>query len=188
MGEREVMRLLLALTFLVAVALAQQSSTPPFYRTLEFHQPMFSGNDVYILQSLLNRDPAVTPNITVDGYFGRDTQTAVKQFQGAHSLTADGTAGEATCNALLQYHLADKYTDDLRFPSPCWLQIQSLRSSVLQPFHRDKRNFVRQQRKSLVGFQDPHSRTKRWQRQCSQPIVGIWKHTNRIEFFRLEHS
>merc|ERR1711974_573065 len=82
MGEREVMRLLLALTFLVAVALAQQSFTPPFYRTLEFHQPMFSGNDVYILQSLLNRDPAVTPNITVDGYFGRDTQTAVKQFQG----------------------------------------------------------------------------------------------------------
>jgi len=112
------MRLLLALTFLVAVALAQQSFTPPFYRTLEFHQPMFSGNDVYILQSLLNRDPAVTPNITVDGYFGRDTQTAVKQFQGAHSLTADGTAGEATCNALLQYHLADKYTDDLRFPLP----------------------------------------------------------------------
>jgi len=51
------------------------------------------------LQTLLNRNGA---NLTVDGDFGAGTLTAVKNYQSAHSLSADGIVGPLTKAALDQ--------------------------------------------------------------------------------------
>lgn len=58
-----------------------------------------SGEDVRTLQYLLNQTQSA--NLTVDGEFGANTTAAVKVFQRAHSLTADGIAGAATWSALV---------------------------------------------------------------------------------------
>lgn len=42
-------------------------------------------------------------HVTVDGSFGQQTQSDVKQFQSAHGLSADGVIGTTTWNALLRY-------------------------------------------------------------------------------------
>jgi hypothetical protein len=44
--------------------------------------------------------------VAVDGGFGPQTLRAVKSFQLAHSLTADGVIGNATWAALLSYQPA----------------------------------------------------------------------------------
>lgn len=51
------------------------------------------GEDVKILQRALN--------ITVDGYFGPGTETAVKEFQKKHGLDADGVVGNKTWEVIL---------------------------------------------------------------------------------------
>jgi hypothetical protein len=58
-----------------------------------------TGNDVKALQYLLNGQHAA--GLTVDGQFGPATLAAVKSFQAAHSLTADGIAGARTWKALV---------------------------------------------------------------------------------------
>jgi hypothetical protein len=45
-------------------------------------------------------------NVGVDGGFGANTEKAVKSFQTAHGLTADGIIGPATWQALLRYRVA----------------------------------------------------------------------------------
>jgi len=60
------------------------------------------GPNVYALQSLLKAEGA---SITADGIFGVATQEAVRTFQTAHNLTADGIVGEKTWRALIQNHV-----------------------------------------------------------------------------------
>jgi hypothetical protein len=55
-------------------------------------------DEVKELQSLLNKQGF---SLTVDGFFGEGTETAVKKFQSTHGLVADGVVGKATWNALL---------------------------------------------------------------------------------------
>ena len=55
------------------------------------------GNDVRELQTLLNGHGA---GLTVDGDFGRGTEAAVKNFQRANGLSADGVVGPATLKVL----------------------------------------------------------------------------------------
>ncbi|MFK7983636.1 MAG: peptidoglycan-binding protein, partial [Saprospiraceae bacterium] len=45
------------------------------------------GKSVQLLQELLN---AFDNNLEADGYFGRVTEAAVKEFQQENGLTADG--------------------------------------------------------------------------------------------------
>jgi hypothetical protein len=56
------------------------------------------GWDVSILQYLLRRSGV---SLRVDGCFGRRTERAVRRFQHAHRLTADGIAGSQTFRSLL---------------------------------------------------------------------------------------
>jgi len=56
-----------------------------------------SGWDVAVLQYLLSRSGAVLP---IDGRFGMRTERALRKFQHAHKLAADGIAGRRTFKAL----------------------------------------------------------------------------------------
>lgn len=59
--------------------------------------------DVPLLQSLLNLDACGGAGLKVDGIFGAKTEEAVKAFQAAHVLTADGIVGPKTWAVLDQY-------------------------------------------------------------------------------------
>lgn len=59
------------------------------------------GAGVYALQYLLRAEGYA---LTADGVFGPNTQTAVKGFQAAKGLTADGSVGAQTWTALAQNH------------------------------------------------------------------------------------
>ncbi len=61
------------------------------------------GNDVAILQSLLNRI-GYGP-ITVDGIFGSNTLAVVRDFQASNRLDADGIVGKKTWNILDKFLL-----------------------------------------------------------------------------------
>jgi peptidoglycan hydrolase-like protein with peptidoglycan-binding domain len=56
------------------------------------------GDEVKALQTALNHEGFSLP---IDGLFGRETESAVKQFQREHSLDDDGVAGPLTWAALL---------------------------------------------------------------------------------------
>jgi peptidoglycan hydrolase-like protein with peptidoglycan-binding domain len=58
------------------------------------------GNDVAFIQSRLNRIsanyPAIPKILPVDGFFGIETENAVKKFQNIFNLAEDGIVGKAT--------------------------------------------------------------------------------------------
>lgn len=56
------------------------------------------GDDVKKLQEALNKSGSY--NLDVDGIYGQKTQNAVKQWQTANGLNADGIAGDDTTNKL----------------------------------------------------------------------------------------
>ena len=56
-----------------------------------------SGDDVTVLQTLLNKLPSSIANpVTVDGVFGSATDASVKKFQTYFGLSADGVVGKNT--------------------------------------------------------------------------------------------
>ncbi|MGW3951250.1 peptidoglycan-binding domain-containing protein [Streptomyces sp. NPDC004752] len=57
-----------------------------------------SGERVKTVQYLLKTDGS---GVTVDGAFGSGTESAVRSFQSAHGLAADGVVGPATWQALI---------------------------------------------------------------------------------------
>ena len=78
----------------------------PYYyfgsRTLRFRIPFMQGNDIKVLQELLNLlpDNIVSEPLVPDGVFGNTTRVAVKQFQAYFDLRIDGMAGPETFFAL----------------------------------------------------------------------------------------
>ena len=56
------------------------------------------GNFVYLLQFILNQNGF---NLTVDGVFGKNTETAVRTFQTTNSIVSDGIVGQTTWRYLL---------------------------------------------------------------------------------------
>ncbi|HCF70148.1 MAG TPA: hypothetical protein DER33_00915, partial [Syntrophomonas sp.] len=74
----------------------------PYYyfgsRTLRFRIPFMQGNDIKVLQELLNLlpDNIVSEPLVPDGVFGNTTRVAVKQFQAYFDLRIDGMAGPET--------------------------------------------------------------------------------------------
>lgn len=59
------------------------------------------GGEVKALQRLLTGSGYGIGSYGVDGVFGNDTVTAVKAFQKANGLTADGVVGQKTWSKLL---------------------------------------------------------------------------------------
>ena len=71
---------------------------PTLARTLSLTTPMMSGDDIRALQTALNA--AGYSCGTADGYFGSQTQAAVRAFQSAKGLAVDGIVGQQTWAAL----------------------------------------------------------------------------------------
>ena len=73
---------------------------PPFYasRELRLTYPYMRGDDVRELQRTL-KEQGYDPG-QIDGIFGKKTERAVKRFQKASGLKADGIAGRRTFFAL----------------------------------------------------------------------------------------
>lgn len=57
------------------------------------------NNFVFLLQFMLNK--LASANLTVDGIFGANTESAVRNFQQNNSLSVDGVVGNNTWQALL---------------------------------------------------------------------------------------
>ena len=106
---------MLALTFIVcAVVLlkwcdAQMPS--PFYRELYVSDPIMTGNDVLIAQTLLKRDSAVDPNFIASGNYESDSAKATSAFQSANNLPSTGVLDSVSAQTLLDLHSDDEYTD-----------------------------------------------------------------------------
>ncbi len=74
---------------------------------------MFTGPYVSSMQQRLLIHGIKLPRYGVDGDFGRETETAVKQFQGLHGLTVDGVCGPWTWAALLKEPEVNPPAEDL---------------------------------------------------------------------------
>lgn len=85
----------LALALILTLLAAPQALAATKYATLEFGS---RGSDVLKLQKAL-LELGFNPNGT-DGKFGRGTETAVKAYQAARGLEADGKAGTLTLTKL----------------------------------------------------------------------------------------
>jgi len=72
----------------------RQASPPSGYPTLSYGS---SGSSVSRIQTLLNANGA---KLTVDGQFGTLTKVAVKKFQSANGIKANGVVGTSTWKAL----------------------------------------------------------------------------------------
>ncbi len=71
---------------------------PVLRRELYYKNPMMHGDDVGLLQTKIN---GLDYNCgTADGYFGKKTEMAVKNFQSDQGLTVDGVVGKKTGEAL----------------------------------------------------------------------------------------
>lgn len=57
------------------------------------------GIDI-VQQALNNQPPSILPPVTVDGIFGPQTETRVREFQRGQGLNPDGVVGPATRRAL----------------------------------------------------------------------------------------
>lgn len=101
----------LVISTLVALQLCDAAMPSPFYRELFVTDPIMTGNDVLIAQTLLKRDAAVDSNFVASGSFASDSAKATSDFQAANKLPATGILDSASAQALLDLHSDDEYTD-----------------------------------------------------------------------------
>lgn len=89
------------LTGKAPVKVAPKPSRAPAWPATEVLKPGSKGDAVTVLQSYLRGSGAYgARGISVDGDFGSQTETALRNYQAAKHLTVDGIAGPATRRAL----------------------------------------------------------------------------------------
>jgi len=97
----------------------------PFTRELSVESPLLTGDDVFMMQALINRSPFVNKNpIPLTRAYDTATAAAVSAFQTGNQIPTptggDGTFDSVTASVLLELHLDnDGYEDDgLPLPAP----------------------------------------------------------------------
>ena len=94
----------------------QEQQLPlPFKRILQITTPPMTGNDVIILQHLINRFEYLKEKIQVTGTYDSNTRKAViilQEQQQQQLLSTRGVFGAKEANLLLTCCMNDKYTDD----------------------------------------------------------------------------
>lgn len=105
--------LLLAAAVLVGVTASSPASADACYTWGRNLAPGASGNDVRQLQIRVSGYPGYGTTLALDGSYGPATQAAVKRFQQAYGLTADGLAGPQTFAKL--YALTDADCSPVNF-------------------------------------------------------------------------
>jgi hypothetical protein len=78
----------------VSVAPSVQLEVPAYSRLLRIAAPPLFGQDVFLVQALLMETP------DVDGYYGKKTDQAVRQYQAKNDLEVDGIVGPKTWKSL----------------------------------------------------------------------------------------
>ena len=93
-----------------------------------------SGNYVTVLQVMLNRIaknyPAIPRIYPVDGIFGAQTESAVKQFQSIFNLTSDGIVGQATWYKLVFLYVGVANLSELVSEGQPFTQVQGPAAGV----------------------------------------------------------
>jgi hypothetical protein len=113
----------LVISTLVALKWCDAAMPSPFYRELYVTNPVMTGNDVLIAQTLLKRDAAVDPKFVASGKFSSDSGKATSDFQAANNLPATGILDSASAQALLDLHCVDLFSD-CGFTAPSWVYLQ----------------------------------------------------------------
>jgi hypothetical protein len=92
-------------------------------------------DEVADLQMILNSKYGY--ELEVDGSFGKATETAVKDFQTKHGLTADGVVGAKTWKALGVKAEATEPVSDDQPPTICipYTDFQAIRAAVVSAYH-----------------------------------------------------
>merc|ERR1719487_2167320 len=96
-------------TVLVMLGLCEAAMPSPFYRKLFVDDPVMTGNDVLIAQTLLKRDAAVDPSFVATGRFEEDSAKATSSFQAANGLSSTGILDSKSAQMLLDLHSDDGY-------------------------------------------------------------------------------
>jgi peptidoglycan hydrolase-like protein with peptidoglycan-binding domain len=114
-------------------------------RELKRVLPNMSGADVKSVQSALVSLGYSVGSKGIDGKYGADTESAVKSFQKAKGLTADGIVGEKTCEAL-----GGKWTENTSSVShsASWTLSRLLKRTIPNMSGED----VKSVQKALVSF------------------------------------
>lgn len=95
-----------------------------------------SGNEVAQIQIKLNRIsknyPAIPKISPVDGIFGNETESAVREFQSIFNLAVDGLVGRATWFAIQRIYAAVKRLNDLASEGITPEEVTTLFAQVLR--------------------------------------------------------
>jgi hypothetical protein len=78
----------------VSVAPSVQLEVPAYSRLLRVATPPLYGQDVFLVQALLMETP------DVDGFYGKQTEQAVREYQAKSGLEVDGVVGPKTWKSL----------------------------------------------------------------------------------------
>lgn len=100
------------LACLISGLKADSSMPLPFYRELKLTDPLMSGNDVLIAQTLLLRDSAVDKAaMSANSIFASESTDACAAFQTANGLPSTGILDSASAQLLLDLHGDDGIKD-----------------------------------------------------------------------------
>ncbi len=116
-----------------------------------------AGEDVRILQRQLNRIsdnyPAI-PKVLVDGFFGVETEEAVREFQKIFNLTADGIVGKATWYKVKAIYTGVKGLSELYSEGERFDEVQRQFPRVLQFGDTGEEVRVLQYYLAVIGYFD----------------------------------
>ena len=103
-NTKKILALALVIVSVFAIALPALAEAWTSRYGSEVDRNSGTNNQVMAVQTDLNKYFGYQ-RLTVDGYFGDNTEDAVKDFQRAYGLTADGVVGPKTMAKLYDVYL-----------------------------------------------------------------------------------